>query len=130
MTNFFHKFLNPHCPHCVEQEREKYQDSLICNSCESLKMINAQLIEQNRLLLDKLTAKPEVEVHMGPPPITAPRKMSMPWSARREMLEVASRERASALHSAAKPDITKVEITTEELEKELDVVEQQRVSNV
>jgi hypothetical protein len=54
MINWFHKLFNPHCIHCIELDEDKFQKSLFCNSCESLKSENVFLREQNKQLLDKL----------------------------------------------------------------------------
>lgn len=143
--NFFHRLFNPHCPECkaediARQEREdrlielreqreyeQIQDSRICQGCENSKLEIARCHDEIRLLIEKLTDKPAIPVHTGPAEISKPRATTMPWSVRKSMLENASRERAAALQNAAKSDTAvKVEVTTEELEKEMGVVEKER----
>lgn len=114
MSNWFHRFLNPHCPHCLDEDKE----NKVCSSCEILKQQLELMTLQNNKLLDRLTAKPEPEPIREPPQITPPR--NIPWSVRRQMLEAEDREKARLMREAPKP------VTTEELEKELDIATAQR----
>jgi len=118
ITKFFHEFLNPHCEHCMEKER----DEKVCDSCETLKSQIARLQFENDKLLDRILEKPkEVEVKVDTSelkPITP--RGALNWRVKQQMLEAEDRERAKLLKNAPIP--------TEELEKELDVAEQSRES--
>jgi hypothetical protein len=106
--------LKPHCPDCKE-ERE---NSKVCSSCEILKQqLESVNYEKNRLL-DRIMEKPIPEVVSKPMEPTRP--VNIPWNIRRQMLESEDREKAKLLAQAPKP------ISTEELEKELDVASEKR----
>ena len=126
MINFFHKLLNPHCPHCRE---EKYEDR-ICQSCEVLKDEIARLRAENNKLLDSIlnprSNEPAREVDLaGLKPL---RSSHVPWNTRRQMLEVADRDTAEKRRQAEKNEaINKTksdkpissDSKVEELEREL-----------
>jgi hypothetical protein len=112
MTNWFHKFLNPHCPHCVE-ERE---DSKVCSSCETLRQQLAFANINNEKLMNRLLEKPPVETPQEFKEISKPR--NLPWNLRKQMLEAEDRERAKLINNAPIP--------TEDLEKELKIAATQR----
>lgn len=114
MTNFFHKLLNPHCPHCHDEAIE----NKVCSSCEILKAQLERLTYENQKLLDRILEKPTPEPVREPPQVTIPR--NIPWNVRRQMLEAEDREKARLMREAPKP------ITTEDLEKELDIATAQR----
>lgn len=61
---------------------------------------------------------------MAPTPSTSPLGRQVPWVVRRQMLEAEDREKAKALRNAAQPATPT--ITTEELEKELNVATETR----
>jgi hypothetical protein len=118
MSNWFHKFFNPHCPHCLDEVKE----SKVCLSCETLKQQLERANYENQRLLDKLVfTEPKVEVPQKPVDISAPK--NIPWNVRRQMLEIEDREKAKLIREAPKP------ISTEDLEKELDVAQEARGGN-
>jgi hypothetical protein len=113
--NWFHKFLNPHCPHCKEEQ----EYARTCFSCETLRtQIEISRIE-NKRLLDRILEKPTVETP-SLQPMEPTRPLNIPWNVRRQMLESEDREKARLMAQAPKP------ISTEELEKELDVATEKR----
>lgn len=112
MIKWLHHLFNPHCPDC--------RDERICTSCETLKLINAQLRLDNERLLNKLL-EPQIinEVkrnELNEPETFKPR--FIPWNVRKQMLETEDRERARLMREAPIP--------TEDLEKELLNAEQTR----
>lgn len=115
MWNYFklwlqHK-LDPHCQHCEDLVIE----SRICNSCETLKLENARLLD----LIDKLTDKPTVEPKDETPVVEfkplAPARV--PWRIKQQALEENDRAKAKAIRDAANAtnDITDIK----ELEDEV-----------
>lgn len=114
MSNWFHKFFNPHCPHCAEERHEEK----VCSSCENLKTQVDRLLYENNRLLDRILEKPAPEPVREPPQITPPR--NIPWSVRRQMLEAEDREKARLMREAPKP------VSTEDLEKEMEIVSDKR----
>jgi hypothetical protein len=117
MFKFIHHLLNPHCPDCLaERASEK-----ICQSCETLRYEVDRLRADNERLLNRLLEKPEsnTERSEAPIPLTVPR--SMPWKVRQQMLEAEDRKAAQLRKQAPKPSDD-----TEELERELGVVEKER----
>lgn len=114
MINWFHRFLNPHCPHCKEENDE----SKVCASCETLRSQLERLTFENDRLLSKLIDKPsEVQIQQ-PIEVTKPRMI--PWKLRQQMLESEDRERAKLMKDAPKPS-TGTSSSIEDLEKELGV---------
>ena len=110
MSNWFHRWLNPHCPDCI----------LICESCEVLKGQLEILNYTNKQLMDRIL-NPPVPVTIPEP---AQREVSIPknipWGVRRQMLEAEDRERAKLMKNAPVP------VLTEDLEKEMDIVAKER----
>jgi len=118
MANWFHRFLNPHCPDCKLDS----QDKKVCQSCETLRMEIARLTSDNERLLNGLLDKsitskeePKVPIMLKPP-------SNVPWTVRRQMLEREDRERARLIKDAPKPE--KVDVS--DLERELNIVEEKR----
>lgn len=112
LSKFFHELFNPHCQHCVNEraaqleiEREIRENNRICDSCESLKMMNAQLLEQVKTLVDKIAnpnpEKPVVQEDREMKPI---RPAFIPPSVRRNMMEKEDRAKSRAMRDAATPD--------------------------
>jgi hypothetical protein len=92
-----------------------------CPTCEVLRLENARLLQENSKLIDRILEKPErVEVveQKEFKPIL-PRNVS--WNVRKQMLEQEDRRKAQLLKQQEKVE----PITTEELEKELDVKERE-----
>lgn len=117
--NWLHRLFNPHCEHCLDLER----DEKICQSCETLKDEVAHLRNENRKLIESITAKPEPEEVRIQAPVPISPKRAVPWAVRKQMLEQQDREKARALANAAKPN---VKVDVEDLEKEMGVVEEMR----
>lgn len=103
ISKFFHEILHPHCPDCMLEK----QDAKICASCEILKEQISIIRQENRRLLESLTANkssPEViQQKQELKPST-----NIPWAVRRQMLEREDREQAKVMRAAPKP-ITKTE---------------------
>lgn len=123
MLKWLHHILNPHCPHCIDEAKEKS----VCNGCEILKLENARLVQVNRDLLNRLLNPITPTIPTGveqeqPVPINK-FKSHIPWTMKRQLLENEDRHRASLLKEANKQS-TKEEI--EELEKELDLATEKR----
>lgn len=116
MLKWLHHIFNPHCPECRE-EREK---ETICPSCEILKVQVEKLTYDNEKLLNRILEKPEIETDKPRVEITPPR--NIPWNVRRQILEKEDREKARLMRDAPKPD----KISTEDLEKELDIAARTR----
>ena len=115
MSNWFHRFLNPHCEHCHDEREE----SKVCKSCEVLKEQLASVTHQNKQLMDRLL-NPPVQIESSKPPIEITPPRNIPWNVRRQMLEAEDREKAKLMREAPKP------VLTEDLEKELDIVAKER----
>lgn len=118
MANFLHRWLNPHCVHCIEDKAlEK-----TCFSCDTLRLEVTRLQRDNERLLSRLLEKPEVENRTVAPEATAPLPLRIPWRVRQQQLEMKDREEAVArklANAAPKMDVA-------DLEKEMEVVEEER----
>jgi len=112
MSNWIHRYFNPHCPHC----KEELEYARVCLSCETLRTQLEISRLENKRLLDKILIEPT--------PVTSPvmmeptRPINVPWNVRRQMLEAEDRERAKLMKAAPIP--------TEELERELRLAEEAR----
>lgn len=113
MSNFIHRWLNPHCRHCMDEKTEK----MVCPSCEILKQQVELFVYQNKQLLDRLI-NPVVPASAPEPfrEVSVPKNVS--WNIKRQMLEAEDRERARLMREAPIP--------TKDLEKELDIATAQR----
>lgn len=123
MTNPFHRLLNPHCEHCSEERRE----SKICISCENLRLEVARLRHDNERLLNRLLDTPPEITISGREEDKIPIPPKLPWAARRQMLEREDRDTAKRLRQQ-QTEVAKDTISTEDLEKELDIVTAARES--
>jgi len=108
----------------IRYEREaKKKELQFCQACETLKMQLAIANDERRLLINKLTDKPEaIEEKQSLDnlrPIQPPR---MSWNVRRQHLESESREAAKRLHKNNEANSGKA-LTVNEIEKELGVEE-------
>ena len=120
MSNWIHRFFNPHCPHCKEEQ----EYARVCFSCETLRaQIEISRLE-NKRLLDRILVEPTPAAPSQPMEPTRP--INVPWNVRRQMLEAEDRERAKLMHSAPTPTMYGVSIPTYELEKELDIATAKR----
>ncbi len=117
MSNWLHRLLNPHCPHCVEER----QEDKVCSSCEILKAQLEIVNHEKTRLMDRILEKPAPEPVREPPMVTLPNK-NIPWSVRRQMLEAEDREKAKLMRDAVKPQ----PVSTDDLEKEMDIVSTNR----
>lgn len=108
MINWFHRLFNPHCLHCIELDEDKFQKSLYCQSCESLKNENAYLREQNKLLLDKIV-NPTIpsEPVINTDDLQPIQPMRKPFSVIRNELERADRLKAKEIDDRLKQQIAK-----------------------
>jgi hypothetical protein len=97
-----------------------------CASCETLRQQLDIANYEKKMLLERLLEKPEKveEVKVAPEPVFKP-STSLPWPARRQILEREDRERARAMRNAAQSDAANKK-ETEELEKELDLASAER----
>lgn len=96
----------------IEYRRVERKRRTTCESCEVLKQQLITVNEQNRILLNKLTEKPEI-IQTVAPEITRPH--AIPWSVKRQELQKADRELAEKLKREKLAEIT----PTTELEKEV-----------
>ena len=104
--------------------KEVKQEELVCQSCETLKQQLEIANYEKQKLLDRILEKPELPKETEPPKITRPH--SIPWAARRQILEQEDREKARAMRNAATPDSSHVTLDVSDLEKELGVAQQAR----
>lgn len=110
IANWIHRLFNPHCTHC----QVDYQESKICNSCETLKIIVEQLRRDNERLTDALLDKVRVRESEPPSDELTPIRSFIPWRVRQQELEANSKKEAEL--AAKRVMETK---STEDLEKEL-----------
>lgn len=105
------------------------RENKACETCDVLKMENARLLIENGKLLDRILEKPVEQVIEQPKefkPILP--RSGMSWNVRRQMLENESKRQAQIIKQREQED--KVEkISTEDLEKELDIVQKEREEN-
>lgn len=106
----------------LRMEEEFTERKNLCQSCEILKMELERANIEKRLLLDKvLNPNNQFESKVHPPMTTIPQTKHIPWSIKRQTLEAEDRQKAAAIRSSAQPDTD-----IKDLEKELDVVQQER----
>ena len=74
----------------------------VCESCETLKQQLEIANYEKKQLLNRMLEKPE-PIPVEPLKEIMPPK-SLPWRARRQILEAEDREKARAMREAAKPD--------------------------
>lgn len=105
-----------------EKRTRLNKEEVLCKSCETLK---AQLEISNyekKQLLERILEKPVVE--KNEPPVQVTRPHNIPWNVRKQMMEAEDRERARIMREAPKP------LTTDELEKELDIATTEREAKI
>jgi hypothetical protein len=108
-------------------KNEVVVEEKVCQSCETLRQQLEFSNYEKTQLLNKLLKEPEKE----PAPAEAPqitRPKSIPWHVRRQLLEQEDRVKAQRIRDAAKPDSEVAKVSTEDLEKELKIAEQERES--
>lgn len=123
MIKFFHHLFNPHCAEC----RDEKLDDEVCDSCNTLRLENAQLRKHNddliKSLLDQLKPKP-VEIINQQVELPRPVGGGLNWRARRQMLEQEDRTAAKILRDKnAEMNLNPVSASVESLESELGVQE-------
>jgi hypothetical protein len=118
MIKWWHHILQPHCPDC----RDEREESKICESCSILKHELEVVRLDNQRLLNRLLEVPKDEIKVNDSEFKPILPRNLPWAARKQMLEAEDRQRAKLMKQNQATPI----ITTEELEKELDVVEKER----
>ena len=121
---WFHRLFNPHCPDCRAEyeaarmeEHERREESKVCVSCDMLKQMNDHLRMDNEKLMRRLLDKPEPETIQEAKPMQT-RPVALPWRVRQQMLEAEDRKKAELIRKAPKPLEV---VSTEELEKDLDI---------
>lgn len=116
MINFIHRFLNPHCPDCIQASE--------CKSCETLRFALEQAIyEKKLLLLDKLI-HPVNEPESVQQEIKSINRGTTPWRVRQQILESEDREKAKILRANQAQNRDKErEESINELEKEIGILE-------
>lgn len=118
LVKFFHELRHPHCEHCMLET----QESKICDSCETLRVEVNRLRAENSRLLEAIIEKNLIKDEPTTPANSQariPTGTHVSWNMRRQMLEQQDRHTARLMKENTNP-INK--ITTEELEKELDLV--------
>lgn len=106
-------------------KNEVVVEEKVCASCETLKQQLEFSNYEKTQLLNKLLKEPEpAPPEKAAPEITRPR--SIPWHVRRQLLEQEDRVKAQRLRDVPKPDSEVKPISTEDLEKDLKVAEQER----
>jgi hypothetical protein len=122
-SKFFHELFNPHCQHCkleaieqarlqhelremeIQHSREQQELDRTCDSCESLKLMNAQLLQMNADLVSRIGNPPvEKTVVQEDRELKPIRPAYIPPSVRRNMMEKEDRAKARAMRDAAAPD--------------------------
>lgn len=97
------------------------QESVICDSCETLKMQLAIANQEKKVLLEKLLEEPkkeEVHEYNGPQSLV-PKGTNVNWRARKQLLEENDRAAARVIEKAAnKIDALQAELVNAELPKE------------
>lgn len=114
--DWWHKFRNPHCTHCIDERRE----SKICASCEILQMQVARLQNDNEKLLNRILEKPEIEKPADTSNLKPIMSKNVPWRVRQQALEAEDRRTAQLMRQQAN------EISVDDLEKEMDIIQNER----
>lgn len=97
------------------------QESVICDSCETLKMQLTIANQEKKILLEKLLEEPkkeEVQEYNGPQSLV-PKGTNVNWKARKQLLEENDRAAARVIEKAAnKIDALQAELVNAEIPKE------------
>jgi hypothetical protein len=121
MFKWLHHILDPHCLDC----REEYLDSMVCDSCNTLRQENIALRKHNDHLIEALLDKVKDKVEQIPTELIVQQpvnlgKNQLSWHARRQMLETEDRAAAKVLRDKKK-EMEPVSASISELEQELGV---------
>lgn len=125
MSNWFHRFFNPHCEHCAEERHE----NKICSSCETLRSLLESERYEKKQLLDLIVEKnkpiQEQAAPTNPEPI---RPRFIPWDSRRQMLEQEDRAKAKIIQQQKELEekIKNSKVDVSDLEKEMGIIEKER----
>lgn len=132
MSNWFHRWLNPHCPDCKLEQL----DNSICQGCEILKEQLVRVSEENKELLNKIMELTTPKVERVEPVIAEEFKPKfVPWRVRREELEKTDRENARLLkirqqeinaNLMAGKNQNQEKLDVSDLEKEMGIIEQEK----
>lgn len=123
MSNFLHRWLNPHCVDCNAER----QESKLCMSCETLKDQLARVNDEKKQLLESILEKPKEEE----PRILEKEEIQskyVPWRVRQAALEAEDRQKAMLLKKKQEELKGTPKVDTSELEKELEIVEKERIN--
>lgn len=118
MIKWLHHLFNPHCSEC----RDELEESRICDSCETLKLQISRLERENERLLNRILEKPIEEPKQEITDLKPILPKMIPWRIRKQMLEEEDRVKAKLMRQSE--EVNKQ--STEELEKELKIAEQER----
>lgn len=121
MFNWYKELLNIRYEF-RERTETLYRESKSCKSCEILKHQLEVVYYEKKRLLDTILDKPAPE-SVREPMISLPSK-NIPWAVKRQMLESEDREKAKLLREA--PKVNQTPLTTEELERDLDIASAER----
>ncbi len=103
------------------------RENKACETCNVLRLENARLLIEQGKLLDRILEKPVekvIEQSQNLQPILP--RGGISWNERKKVLEAEDRRRAQILNERKVVE----PISTEELEKELNVVEQERTDGI
>lgn len=125
MIQFFHHLFNPHCPDCARERQESH----ICLSCETLKDQLARVNDEKKQLLDSILEanKPVVEQPRTDDKESIQSKF-VPWRIRQATLEAEDRQRAGLLKKKQEEMKSIPKVDTSDLEKELEIVQEERMN--
>lgn len=123
IIKFFHELFHPHCPHCLQLEMRKYEETIVekeikerifeedkrCRSCESLERQLAVANEQIIKLTEKIVnPNPIIPAQNEQQPKPIPRG-NPAFHVIRSLKEAESRAQWLANQQAAKPDAEQTE---------------------
>jgi len=115
MIKFFHRLLNPHCDHCIEEARE----SKICPTCEVYRSQLELANHEKKLLLETIEKINNPIIEEKEFPHTEPiQSRTTPWPIQRKILEREDRI-AAKLTRDKEAELKSKKI--EELEKEVGI---------
>lgn len=115
MIKFFHRLFNPHCDHCVEEDRE----DKICPTCEVYKSQLELNNHDKKLLLATIREISNPVIEEKEFPHTEPiQPRTTPWPVQRKILEREDRI-AAKLTRDKKAELKSEKI--EDLEKEVGI---------
>jgi hypothetical protein len=118
-----------------ERSQERNESNALCQSCETLKMQLAIANDEKRSLLNRVLAPAEIEKSIAEETKAVLPTRHQSFAIRRQMLEREDREKAKLLNNQreeTKSVVTKTVVSerqsTDDLERELDIVTQERMN--